>query len=155
MGESIRILIVEDEPADAELLVRELQRGGYEPDWHRVDTESAFLEALRRPPQMIISDNAMPSFSAARALELLKQRGMGIPFVVVSRAIGEEQAVSLMREGADDYVMKDRLGRIGAAVRQVLDQVRVVPGLRTNPFARRAWTYNVSPGAAGIPQAPR
>ena len=125
MGEAIRILIVEDEPADAELLIRELQRGGYEPDWHRVDTESAFLEALRRPPQMIISDNAMPSFSAARALELLKQRGMEIPFVVVSRAIGEEQAVSLMREGADDYVMKDRLGRIGAAVRQVLDQARL------------------------------
>jgi signal transduction histidine kinase len=125
MGESIRILIVEDEPADAELLIRQLQRDGYEPDWHRVDTESAFLDALNRPLHMIISDNAMPSFSAARALELLKQRGMHIPFVVVSRAIGEEQAVALMREGADDYVMKDRLGRIGSAVRQVLDQARL------------------------------
>jgi signal transduction histidine kinase len=125
MGEPIRILIVEDEPADAELLIRQLQRDGYDPDWQRVDTESAFLEALNRPLQMIISDNAMPSFSAARALELLKQRGMRLPFVVVSRAIGEEQAVALMREGADDYVMKDRLGRIGSAVRQVLDQTRL------------------------------
>ena len=125
MGEPIRILIVEDEPADAELLIRQLQRDGYDPDWQRVDTESAFLEALNRPLNLIISDNAMPSFSAARALELLKQRGMRLPFVVVSRAIGEEQAVALMREGADDYVMKDRLGRIGSAVRQVLDQTRL------------------------------
>ncbi|WP_447601217.1 response regulator [Nitrospira sp. Nam80] len=125
MGESIRILIVEDEPADAELLIRQLQRDGYEPDWRRVDTESAFLDALDSPLHMIISDNAMPSFSAARALELLKQRGMRVPFVVVSRAIGEEQAVALMREGADDYVMKDRLGRIGSAVRQVLGQARL------------------------------
>lgn len=125
MGEPIRILIVEDEPADAELLVRQLQQDGYEPDWHRVDTESAFLDALNRPLHIIISDNAMPSFSAARALELLKQRGMQVPFVVVSRAIGEEQAVALMREGADDYVMKDRLGRIGSSVRQVLDQAQL------------------------------
>ncbi|MEX5217424.1 MAG: response regulator [Nitrospiraceae bacterium] len=125
MGEPIRILIVEDEPADAELLIRQLQRDGYDPDWQRVDTESAFLEALNGPLHLIISDNAMPSFSAARALELLKQRGMRLPFVVVSRAIGEEQAVALMREGADDYVMKDRLGRIGSAVRQVLDQTRL------------------------------
>lgn len=125
MGEPIRILIVEDEPADAELLIRQLQRDGYDPDWQCVDTESAFLEALNGPLHLIISDNAMPSFSAARALELLKQRGMRLPFVVVSRAIGEEQAVALMREGADDYVMKDRLGRIGSAVRQVLDQTRL------------------------------
>lgn len=124
-GEAIRLLLVEDEPADAELLLRELARSGYAPEWRRVDTEAAFLRELQSPLDIIVSDNAMPSFSAARALELLKQRGMRVPFVVVSRAIGEEQAVALIREGADDYVMKDRLGRIGPAVRHVLDQTRL------------------------------
>jgi signal transduction histidine kinase len=124
-GEPIRLLIAEDEPTDVELLVRELARSGYAPEWRRVDTETAFLEALDAPVDIIISDNSMPSFSAARALELLRQRGVRVPFIVVSRAIGEEQAVALIREGADDYVMKDRLGRIGPAVRHVLDQARL------------------------------
>ncbi|HJR75890.1 MAG TPA: response regulator, partial [Nitrospiraceae bacterium] len=124
-GEPIRLLIAEDEPTDVELLVRELARSGYAPEWRRVDTETAFLEALNAPVDIIISDNSMPSFSAARALELLRQRGVRVPFIVVSRAIGEEQAVALIREGADDYVMKDRLGRIGPAVRHVLDQARL------------------------------
>ncbi|HEX2056068.1 MAG TPA: response regulator [Nitrospiraceae bacterium] len=124
-GEPIRLLVVEDESPDVELLIRELARAGYAPDWRRVDTEASFLEALETPLDVIVSDNAMPSFSASRALELLKERGMRIPFIVVSRAIGEEQAVALIREGADDYVMKDRLGRIGAAVHQVLDQARL------------------------------
>ena len=121
----IRLLIVEDEPADAELLIRELCRDGYAPEWRRVDKEKAFLDELQQLPDIIISDNAMPSFSAARALELLKQRGMSIPFIVVSRAIGEEQAVALIRDGAEDYVMKDRLSRIGPAVQHALEQAHL------------------------------
>jgi signal transduction histidine kinase len=124
-GEPIRLLIAEDEPADVELLIRELARAGYAPEWRRVDTESSFLTELATPTDVIISDNSMPSFSAARALELLKERAMRVPFIVVSRAIGEEQAVALIRDGADDYVMKDRLARIGPAVRHVLDQARL------------------------------
>jgi signal transduction histidine kinase len=124
-GEPIRVLLVEDEPADAELLVRELIRGGYAPECRRVDSEPAFLNELSAPFDIIISDNAMPAFSAARALDLLRQRRIRLPFIVVSRAIGEEQAVALIREGADDYVMKDRLGRIGSAVRHVLEQARL------------------------------
>lgn len=124
-GEPIRLLIAEDEPADVELLIRELARAGYAPEWRRVDTESSFLTELAAPTDVIISDNSMPSFSAARALELLKERAMRVPFIVVSRAIGEEQAVALIRDGADDYVMKDRLARIGPAVRHVLDQARL------------------------------
>jgi signal transduction histidine kinase len=124
-GEPIRLLIAEDEPADVELLIRELARAGYAPEWRRVDTESSFLAELAAPTDVIISDNSMPSFSAARALELLKERAMRVPFIVVSRAIGEEQAVALIRDGADDYVMKDRLARIGPAVRHVLDQARL------------------------------
>jgi signal transduction histidine kinase len=125
VSEPLRILIAEDEPADAELLVRELQRSGYAVEWRRVDQEAAFLKELADPPDMIISDNAMPSFSAARALEVLKERGLCLPFIVVSRAIGEEQAVALMRDGANDYVMKDRLWRIGGAVKHVREEARL------------------------------
>ena len=125
MSERIRILIAEDEPADVELLIHELERAGYDPRWARVETEADFLDQLTVLPDLIISDNAMPCFSAARALHLLTERGVRIPFIVVSQAIGEEQAVALIRAGADDYVMKDRLGRLGSAVQHVLEQARL------------------------------
>jgi signal transduction histidine kinase len=119
----IRLLLVEDDPLDAELLIRELQKSGYDPEWHRVDTQAAFMNRLEKePPDVIISDHAMPQFSSANALQALKMSGLAIPFIVVSHAIGEEEAVSLMRNGAADYLMKDRLGRIGEAVRHAMEQ---------------------------------
>lgn len=119
----LRILIVEDDPLDAELVVRELQKSGYDPEWQRVDTPEEFISRLiEGPPDVIISDHAMPQFSSAEALQRLQKSGLTIPFIVVSHAIGEEEAVGLMRSGAADYLMKDRLGRIGEAVRHALEQ---------------------------------
>ena len=125
MGENIRVLIVEDDPADAELMVRQLQRGGFAPDWVRVETESDYLSSLLQKPEVILSDSNLPQFNGLRALDLLTQRGLDIPFVLVSGRMGEDWAVDAMKRGADDYLGKDRLARLGEAVRRAVDQRRL------------------------------
>ena len=121
---SIRLLIVEDNSTDAELIVRKLRGSGFKPKIERVDTEEAFLAALKTKVELILCDYSMPQFSGLRALELLKQSGLDIPFIIVSGTIGEETAVAAMRNGAADYLLKDRLVRLGSAVEHALEQKR-------------------------------
>lgn len=122
MPKRIQALIVEDNQADAELTLRELRRAGYEVDWHRVDTKADFASSLDPNLDIILSDYAMPQFSGLDALELLNERGMDIPFILVSGTIGEETAVTAMKRGAADYFLKDRLTRLGQAVEHALEQ---------------------------------
>jgi len=122
--ERTQILIVEDNPSDAELLVRELRRSGFDFDWQRVDTEPEYLAKLDPALHLILSDYEMPQFSGLRALELLKQRPeLDIPFIIVSGIMGEEMAVLAMQQGAADYLLKDRITRLGPAVQRALQQV--------------------------------
>jgi|CXWL01.1.fsa_nt_gi signal transduction histidine kinase len=122
----LRILLVEDDPLDAELVVRELQKSGYDPEWHRVDTQAEFTKRLAQdPPDIIISDHVMPQFSSTEALKCLHESRLTTPFIVVSHAIGDEEAVGLMREGAADYILKDRMARLGEAVRLGLEKQRL------------------------------
>ncbi len=125
MALPLRVLMLEDLETDAELMVRELARAGFDPIWERVDTEKKFLECVNRPYDLILSDNTMPSFDALTALDWLQQLQVDIPFVIVSGSIGEEQAVALLRHGAADYIMKDRIDRLGSAVERVLEQRRL------------------------------
>src|SRR5687767_4466793 len=120
MGTPLRVLIVEDRDTDTCLVVNELRHAGYDPDWRRVDTEPEFVAELARAPDLILSDYSMPQFDALRALELVRELGLEIPFIVVSGSIGEDIAVAAIRRGADDYLIKDRLGRLGQAVAQAL-----------------------------------
>lgn len=119
---SLRVLIVEDNPLDAELVLRELRRSGFEPVWHRVDTEVEFLARIQDGPEIILSDYEMPQFSGPRALELLGNSGLEIPFIIISGTIGEDVAVEVMKLGAADYLLKDRLGRLGLAINQAISQ---------------------------------
>ncbi|MDO9119271.1 MAG: response regulator [Nitrospira sp.] len=122
----LRVLFVEDNPIDAELALRELQKSGFAIQWQRVDTLADFTYQLsHKQPDLIISDDAMPQFSSGEALDCLRERGLQIPFIVVSHAIGEEEAVQLVRNGADDYLRKDRMGRLGEAARQALEKRRL------------------------------
>jgi starch phosphorylase len=116
----LHALLVEDSPDDAELMAHELRQAGFELTWDRVDTESAYLAHLEKSPEIILADYSLPQFSGLRALELLQQRGLGIPFIVVSGTIGEEAAADVVKQGAADYVVKSRLTRLGAAVRRAL-----------------------------------
>ena len=125
MARPLRVLILEDNPDDAEMLVGQLRGAGFELDWHRVDTEKDYLASLDDRLDIILSDYAMPQFDGMRALELLKQRRLDIPFVMVSGKIGEDVAVQAMREGAADYLTKDQIARLAPAVKHVLAQKRL------------------------------
>lgn len=121
MNASLRVLLLEDAPDDAVLLVRELRRGGYDLAYQRVETPEAMLEALESQIwDIIIADYCMPCFSAPAALHLLRERGVDLPFIVVSGTIGEEVAVETMRLGAHDYLMKGQLARLVPAVEREL-----------------------------------
>lgn len=126
MAEALRVLIIEDSEDDAELIVRELQHGGYNSDWERVQTAADMAATLNsRQWDIILSDYDMPTFSAPAALELLKASNIDIPFIVVSGKIGEEIAVEAMKAGANDYVMKDNLVRLCSAIERELRDAEV------------------------------
>ena len=125
MTTPLKLLIVEDWPQDAELLLAELTRAGYDPVWQRVETEPDFLAALNHRPDIILSDYSLPQFNGLRALKLLHQSGLIIPFNLVSGSVGEDVAVEAMRQGAADYLLKDRIGRLGSAVERALEQQRL------------------------------
>ena len=122
----INVLLVEDDPLDAELVIRELRKNGYDPEWRRVDTKAELMKRLAHdPPDVIISDHVMPQFSSTEALQCVRDSGLTIPFIIVSYAIGEEDAVELMRKGAADYLRKDRMARLGESVRHAVDALRL------------------------------
>ncbi|MCI0749887.1 MAG: response regulator [Nevskiales bacterium] len=117
----LRALIVEDSRDDEALLILELRRGGYEVVHERVDTESAMKEALERAAwDVVLSDYAIPQFSAPDALALLRGMGFDTPFIIVSGTVGEEAAVTAMKSGANDYVPKGSLARLCLAIEREL-----------------------------------
>src|SRR5437764_12255447 len=102
----LQVLIIEDSENDASLLELELERGGYEPLCHRVETPEAMSAALDRQPwDVIIADYVMPHFNGLAALDLVKKKGLDLPFIVVSGHITEDTAVAAMKAGAHAYVM--------------------------------------------------
>src|SRR6266850_7658495 len=121
----LRALILEDLQTDAELMLHELRRAGFDPNWKRVQSEGEFLANLAPDVDVILADYHLPMFDATRALELLQQRALDIPFIVVSGTITEESAVECMKRGASDYLLKDRLARLGPAVIRALEEKRL------------------------------
>ncbi len=126
MNRPLRVLLVEDNPEDTELVLLELRRAGFDAEWHCVETEGEYLERLTPDLDIILSDYELPEFSGPRALELLNQSGLEIPFIIISGTIGEDVAVEAMRQGADDYLLKDRLVRLGSAVKQAITKNRLL-----------------------------
>ena len=120
MKKQLRALHVEDNPLDADLVARVFKEAGVDVAWTRVDTEADYLAALNAGPDIVISDYALPQFSGLRALELLRARSRDLPFILVSGTLGEEKAVQIIRLGADDYLLKDRLARLPAAVEKAV-----------------------------------
>ena len=126
MGVDLRVLVVEDSEDDTTLLVRQLRKGGYKPVCQRVETRDEMLGALDEGNwDIILSDYNLPGFGGRQALELCRQKGLDIPFIVVSGAIGEETAVEMMRAGAQDYLMKDNLARLAPVVTRELSDLKV------------------------------
>jgi signal transduction histidine kinase/DNA-binding response OmpR family regulator len=117
MAENLRVLLVEDSDDDAALVVRALAKGGFATSHERVDTADAMAACLAGQEwDLILSDYSMPRFNGMAALKLMQEKGVDLPFILVSGAVGEETAVEMMRGGACDYVMKDKLTRLAPAV---------------------------------------
>ncbi len=131
------VLILADSAANAELVVRELRRAEFDPQWQRVDSEADFLAALNLAVDVIIADYSSPQFDGLRALELLQGRHLDIPFILVSGTISEETAIDAIKQGAADYVPKDRLARLGSVVARALEQKQLREAKRTADQAAR------------------
>ncbi len=123
----LNILILEDDAAEFALFQSELRRFGFEGQYERAETEVEFLERLHAKPDVILADYVLKGFDALRALELLQQSGLIIPFVVVAGAASEDTAIECMTEcikkGASDCVLKDHVSRLGPAVKRALEEV--------------------------------
>ncbi|MBI2218048.1 MAG: response regulator [Candidatus Rokubacteria bacterium] len=123
MGLPIRVLIVEDSEDHALLILRQLAGNGYAPVSARVETAEAMRAALDSQPwDIVIADHTLPSFDSLAALALLEQRGLDVPFIIVSGTIGEETAVAAMKAGAHDYIVKSARGRLVAAIERELHE---------------------------------
>jgi diguanylate cyclase (GGDEF)-like protein/PAS domain S-box-containing protein len=117
----VRLIVVDDSDDDAELVVRELRRSGWAPEYERVDKHTTLVKALHASEwDLVVADYSLPQLDALQTLEVLAQYDPNLPCVVVSGRTGEEAAVEVMQRGARDYVVKDRLGRLGPVVERVL-----------------------------------
>jgi signal transduction histidine kinase/DNA-binding NarL/FixJ family response regulator len=118
---SLSVLILEDQGPDFELIDHELRNAGFTVHSQRVETEEEYLDGLDAGPDIILADYSLPGFNALRALELLQARPVSIPFIVLTGQVTEDTVVECMRKGAADYLLKDRLARLGPAVRRALE----------------------------------
>lgn len=119
----LRVLCLEDEPKDAELTESILEDAGYNLLINRYDNEKEFLAAIRcNEYDIILADYKLPGFDAPSALRLAKKICPEIPFICVSGTMGEDVAVDLLKQGATDYVLKDRMQRLPSAVQRALDE---------------------------------
>jgi diguanylate cyclase (GGDEF)-like protein/PAS domain S-box-containing protein len=126
----LKLLLVEDQPHDAELIVDALRRAGYALVSTRVDSEADFTAALAGELDIVLCDHSLPQFNSVRALQIAKAARRDLPFIIVSGQMGEEHAVEAMRHGADDYLLKDRLARLGPAVAAALERRRLRAAVR-------------------------
>lgn len=117
----LKILHLEDLPSDAEMVERELKKGNIKFEKIIVDNRADFENALKEfKPDIILSDHSLPSFNSKDALKIVKQSGKKIPFILITATVSEEFAVYMMKEGTDDYILKDRLQRLPVAILNTL-----------------------------------
>jgi len=126
MHGSLRVLLIDDSEDDAQLILRELRRGGYEVEYELVETRPAMEAALSKSVwDIVLSDYTMPFFNAMEALETLKATGLDIPFLVLSGTINEETAVTALKAGAHDFLLKGKLARLIPAIERELGDAEI------------------------------
>lgn len=124
MTKDIRVIIIEDSKASLNYEVAQLKKSGFNVNYQQVENAEELRKALNCGTwDIILSDHVMPNFSSIEALQILNETNLDIPFIIVSGQIGEEVAVEAMRAGCRDYIMKDKLARLGPAVQRELDEL--------------------------------
>ena len=121
---TLKMLILEDNPYDAELEVKELESKGFILDWKRVETEKDFKKALKEKPDLIIADYKLPSFDGMSAIKIQQKTTPDIPLIIISGTIGEEIAIECLKAGATDYVLKGKLSRLTPVVKRALKEAK-------------------------------
>lgn len=135
-GKKLRILIVEDSEEDTLLLLHELEKGGYEIKWKRVDNSQDMGKALDdKEWDVVISDYKMPHFSGPKSLKLFKSKSIDIPFIIISGEISDRKAVELLKNGAQDFIRKDNMARLLPAVERELSEAAIRKKERENENA--------------------
>jgi signal transduction histidine kinase len=130
----LTVLVLEDDPLDFEILEHSLNSAGLRTDCRRVDTEAEFVAQLKPGVDVVLSDYSLPGWNALRALEIFRASRLDIPFIVVSGTISDEKAVECIKLGAADYLLKDRMGRLGPAITRAIEDLgerRLVESLST------------------------
>jgi signal transduction histidine kinase len=133
-GKPLTVLVIEDDPLDFEILEHSLRNAGFRLDCRRVETEAEFVAQLKPGVDVILSDYTLPGWNAVRALELFRASRLDVPFIVVSGTLSDEKAVECIKLGAADYLLKDRLGRLGPAIARAIEDLaerRLVESLST------------------------
>lgn len=122
----LQILFLEDVQEDAELVERALRKEGMDFEMHRVDTKDEFLAAIREHTyDVILSDHSLPQFNSSEALKLFRRLGITVPFILVTGSVSEEFAITRLKEGADDYILKSSLSRLSSAISNALNQKKL------------------------------
>jgi len=126
MTKPLKILMLEDDPFDAEIIERLLRKEQWDIEFTLVNTRNGYETALDRfLPDLILADNSLPQFDAGDALQFARQQSLYIPFIMVTGTVSEEYAVEMIKAGADDYILKDRLTRLPAAIQAAVNQQKV------------------------------
>src|SRR5437016_818584 len=117
LGRSLRVLFIEDNPRDVKLIAASLERSGYRLAFDAVDSPESLQEQLKRDDHdIILSDYNLRDWTAIDALKIVNDSGKDIPFIVTSGSLGDEAAAEIIKQGASDYVLKDRMARLPAAI---------------------------------------
>ncbi|HVU35192.1 MAG TPA: response regulator [Opitutaceae bacterium] len=122
---AIRVLILEDRPADAEVILQELRRAGFAPEWQRVENEGDFAARLHPALDLILADYRLPLYDGLSALRFVQQRKLDIPFILISAVLSDEVAAQCIKHGVTDYLRKGHLDRLGLAVANALEERRL------------------------------
>jgi two-component system, NarL family, sensor histidine kinase UhpB len=131
MSDVLKILMLEDSSYDAEIVLKLLRQNKLNFDSTLVMDEASFVQALDQfQPDLILSDNSLPQFSATEALEIINQRGHYIPFILITGTVSEEFAAGIIKLGADDYIIKDRLTRLPAAIAAAMQKKKAVAAMQ-------------------------
>ena len=127
MNDPIHILLLEDSSLDAELIKRELIKGLNNHDVLLVRDKESFQQALENyPVDIVLSDHSLPNFNSHQALKMVQSSGIDIPFILITATMTDEFAVKIMKEGANDYIIKDRLSRLPSAVINAIEKFRMI-----------------------------
>lgn len=126
MNKQLRILHIEDSPADAGLIERQLIKGGFDFVIRIIETKEDFIHSLENfKPDLILSDHSLPQFNSMEALSIYNAMNCKIPFILITGSVSEEFAIRSIKEGADDYILKNNLIRLPSAIRQAIKRREV------------------------------